>query len=111
IVVVGVLVTTLALVRVRSFGESSLEYDFSKLRRADTWTNGEGYWGRKMDKLLGVYLTPLVVLTDDEKDAAAVNAKLGTAMKEEPLATMVASTRTLDDVLPTEQPHKVELAA
>ena len=46
-------------------GPNEIENDFSKLRRADTWKNGEGYWGRKMDALLGTYLTPTVILTDD----------------------------------------------
>ena len=34
---------------VSRFDSNSLEYDFNKLRRADTWVNGEGYWGRKKD--------------------------------------------------------------
>ena len=35
--------------KVRGFGPAEIETDFSKLRRADTWQKGEGYWGRKMD--------------------------------------------------------------
>jgi len=36
----------------------------SKLRRVDTWQSGDGYWGRRVDALLGRYLTPTVVLSD-----------------------------------------------
>ena len=58
-----------ALWQVRSFGPGEIETDFSKLRRADTWKTGEGYWGRKMDALLGTYVTPTVILADDVDQA------------------------------------------
>jgi hypothetical protein len=61
---VGALVVTLLAVwQVRSFGRAQLEYDFSRLRRADTWTSGEGYWGRKMEAVLRRNLSPTVILT------------------------------------------------
>ena len=56
----------------RRFGHDQLEYDFSHLRRRDTWREGEGYWGRKMDALLGRYLTPTAILTDSVAEARAV---------------------------------------
>ena len=53
----AMVLTLLAAWQVRGFGRDQLEYDFSRLRRADTWTSGEGYWGKKMDVLLHRYLT------------------------------------------------------
>ena len=61
---------------VRSFGPDQIETNFSKLRRADTWVNGEGYWGRRMDDLLGTYVTPTVILTDDAAQARAIGDRL-----------------------------------
>ena len=53
-----------------------LESDFSKLRRSDTWTSGEGYWGRFMDRIIGGNLSPTVILTDSAAEASAVAARL-----------------------------------
>jgi predicted RND superfamily exporter protein len=100
--------TILAALRMSRFGPSDIESDFSRLRRADTWTRGEGYWGRRMDALLQTYLTPIVVLTDDGDSARAIVAALRQAAREPPLESMVSSVRTLDDVLPADQGAKIE---
>jgi len=102
--------TLLAAMRVSRFGPSDLESDFSRLRRADTWTRGEGYWGRRMDALLQRYLTPIVVLTDDRDTASAVASALRAAAGEEPLSSMVAEVREASDVLPGDQVAKIEEA-
>jgi hypothetical protein len=94
------LLTVLAGLQIRHFGHDQLEYDFSRLRRRDTWTGGEGYWGAKMDSLLGRYLSPTVLLADSEGEARAIADKLRDAVKRPPLDAMVASIRTIDDVLP-----------
>ena len=107
---VAVLLTLVAAHEVRSFGAGSLEYDFSKLRRADTWTSGEGYWGGRMDELLGRYLTPTVVLTDTPDEARAVAEALRRAAEAPPLAGFVSAIRTATDVLPTDQARKIAIA-
>ncbi|HVU02185.1 MAG TPA: MMPL family transporter [Polyangiaceae bacterium] len=110
ITLASLVVTALALVSVRSFGEHSLEYDFSKLRRADTWTRGEGYWGRRMDGLLGRYLTPMVVLTDGPAQTEAVAARLRSAAAGPPLSGLVSTVLTGKDVVPTDQDAKIQEA-
>jgi len=100
------LLTIGAAVEIRHFGRGQLEYDFSRLRRRDTWTAGEGYWGAKMDSLLGRYLTPTVLLTDSAAEARAIAARLRQAAQRPPLDTMVASVRTIDDVLPPDLADK-----
>ena len=97
--------------KVRSFGNDQIETDFSKLRRADTWTSGEGYWGRKMDALLGSYVTPTVILANDPAQARAI----GRVLRDErdnggPLASYAANVRTLDDVVPADQERKIAIA-
>jgi len=86
-----VIVSLLAVARVRTFSHDSIEYDFSRLRRADSRISGEAYWGRKMDALLGRYLTPLVVLTDGPKEAASAERALRAAATQPPLAGVVDS--------------------
>ena len=96
--------------KVRSFGPDQIETDFSKLRRADTWKSGEGYWGRKMDALLGTYVTPTVLLADGPEQARAIGRALADEKKKPPLDGMIASVRTLDDVVPSDQGPKIALA-
>ena len=110
IVILGLALALGALWQVRSFGSAQIETDFSKLRRADTWKTGEGYWGRKMDALLGSYVTPTVILTDDPAQARAIGDMLGDERKHAPLDALIANVRTLDDVVPTDQAHKIEVA-
>jgi uncharacterized protein len=86
---------------------SHLESDFSKLRRSDTWKNGEGYWGRKMDAILGHYLTPTVLLCDTEKQAQDLEVRIRASVDGGALGPMVARVVGADDVLPREQVQKV----
>ncbi len=108
VVLIGAALMIAAGVSVHRFDMSHVEYDFSKLRRADTWTKGEGYWGRKMDALLGGYLTPTVILADSEEKAREVARRLTEARARPPLADTVAQVRTIDDVLPSDQAAKLE---
>ncbi|HWL85616.1 MAG TPA: MMPL family transporter, partial [Polyangiaceae bacterium] len=107
LVVAGILVVA-AIHQISRFGQGELEYDFSKLRRADTWVSGEGYWGRKMDALLGSYLTPTVILTDGPEQARAVAeaVRQAAAAEDAPLHNMISNIRTIDDILPGDQPAK-----
>jgi hypothetical protein len=98
--------TLLAAWEVRGFGKGQLEYDFSRLRRRDTWSVGEGHWGKKMDTLLGRYLTPTAILTDSEAEARAVETRLRAAAAGPPLAGMIASIRSWDDVVPPDEAEK-----
>jgi len=106
--VLVLVLTTMAAIRVSRVGAADLETDFSKLRRADTWTRGEGYWGRRMDSLLQTYLTPIVVLADDETTATRIGKVLKAAIYQAPLEGMVAMVRTAQDMLPTDQMAKIE---
>jgi hypothetical protein len=98
--------TLLAAWEVRGFGRNQLEYDFSRLRRHDTWTSGEGYWGKKMDVLLHRYLTPTAILTDSAAEARAVEARLRAAGP--PLRDMIASIRSYDDLVPPDAAEKAD---
>ncbi len=107
VVATATLLALAALWQVRRFGPGEIETDFSKLRRADTWKTGEGYWGRKMDALFGTYVTPTVILADDVDQARDIGRAVSAASKQPPLDAMVASVRTLDDVVPLGQDAKV----
>ena len=107
ILLVGVALTFTALLQVREFSTAQLEYDLSRMRRADTWASGEGYWGKKMDTMLGQYLTPVVMLTNGPAEARALAQALREAGKSPPLDAMVDQVRTLDDLLPPDQTARI----
>jgi uncharacterized protein len=110
-VILALLLTGVSIWQVRGFGRDRLEYDFSRLRRRDTWAGGEGYWGKRMDTLLGRYLTPTAILTDSETEARAVTERLRAEAAHPPLDKMIASIRTYDDIVPPDEAAKqAELA-
>jgi len=106
-VLVGFLLVVGAAWRARTFGVGEIETDFSRLRRADTWQTGEGAWGRKMDAVLGTYLTPAVLLADRPDQARAIAERLRDEAARDPARSQLASVRTIDDVLPRDQEAKI----
>jgi predicted RND superfamily exporter protein len=110
IVTGALLITALSIVRTRTFDRSWIEYDFSRLRRADSHISGEGYWGRRMDDLLGRYLTPLVMLTDSADERRRLEHLLESAVQQPPLVDAVASVVSIDDLVPGQQAEKIQVA-
>jgi len=106
VAIAGVL-TVVALAQVVTLNSSHLESDFSKLRRVDTWTSGEGYWGRFMDRIIGGNLSPTVILTDTRGEASSVATRLEAEMAFPPLSTLVSNVRSLDDAVPSDQQAKI----
>jgi hypothetical protein len=60
-----------------------------------------------MDVLLGTYLTPTVILADTSEQAQAIAVRVRDAAKRPPLDALVASVRTLADVVPSDQDAKI----
>jgi predicted RND superfamily exporter protein len=112
VVAVSLAATLGAVLQLARFRATDLESDFSRLRRRDTWTLGEGYWGDRMNAVLGEYLTPLVFLADSPNDARALARQLRSRLDAPPFAGRIDTVRTIDDVLPPNQDDKmVEVAA
>jgi uncharacterized protein len=110
ILAAGVCVTVTSALAVARFDSSTnVEYDLSKLRRVDTWTNGDGYWGRKVDDVLGRYVTPTVLLSDSAAASQAAESKIRDSVHSGSLRSMVASVRTAHDVLPDQQEQKLSV--
>ncbi len=110
IVALAAALTVGSVVEAVRFDSSRLEYDFNKLRRVDTWTKGEGLWGRKMDAILGHYLTPTVILCQTPEQARAVEARVRESASDGVLRPMVARVVSVEDVLPSDQEAKIAMA-
>jgi len=111
VLTIGLVLTGFAIAEVSRFDTNEIESDVAKLRRKDTWTRGEGYWGARMDSVLGTYLTPTVVLADTTAQAEAIAARLRDETSHGELGAMISNIRTLDDVLPSEQAEKIAEAS
>jgi uncharacterized protein len=109
VVLVALLATVASVGVVVKKAPGSLELDMSRLRRRDTWEKGEGYWGRKMDSLLGTYLTPMAILVDDAAAMRKVRQAIDEVRTHDDLADLLSHTRTVDDVLPADQDRKLVL--
>ena len=107
VVAIAGLVTLVTVAQLVTLNSTHLESDFSKLRRRDTWTSGEGYWGRYMDRIIGGNLSPTVILTDSVGEATAVATRLRAEAAHPPLSNLIANVRSLDDAVPPDQPAKI----
>jgi hypothetical protein len=94
-------------IEISRFDSSRIESDFSRLRRRDTGTRGEGYWGRKMEQVLKRNLSPTVILADSVADARAIAARVRRAEQQPRMAELIAQVRDVDDVVPPDQPGRI----
>ena len=86
------------------------EYDFSKLRRSDSWASGERYWGKRMDATLQRYLTPTLVLAHDAAQARQVEQRVRRLRDENRAGGLIATVRSAEDVLPGSRFAAIEQA-
>lgn len=84
-----------------------IEHDFSKLRRRDSWIDGERYWGPRMDATLHRYLTPTVVLADNADQAKSIEDRLRKLKASHRAGGLIASVRSAADVLPEHRQESV----
>ena len=84
-----------------------IEYDLSKLRRRDSWTSGERYWGQRMDATMGRFLTPAVVMAPDGHDAEIIAKRLRVLMQEDRAGGVIASVHSMADLLPEDQAKRL----
>lgn len=108
VVLVGVAVlTALAVYGVSRRSNDWIEYDLSKLRRRDAWTQGERYWGQRMDATMGRFLTPAVVLAHDDHDATIIAQRLRTLMQQQRAGDVIASVRSMDELMPPDREQRL----
>jgi uncharacterized protein len=77
-----------------------IEYDLSKLRRKDSWVDGERYWGKRMDAATGRYLTPSVVMAENPEDVPKLEARLRALMEHGGAGNLIAEVRSAQQLLP-----------
>ncbi|HYP89250.1 MAG TPA: MMPL family transporter, partial [Polyangiaceae bacterium] len=85
-----------------------IEYDLSKLRRKDSWVNGERYWGKRMDLATGRYLTPSVVMAQDERDVPRLEARLRDLKARGGAGDLIAEVRSAQQLLPDTREASIE---
>ena len=87
-----------------------IEYDLSKLRRKDSWVNGERYWGKRMDAATGRYLTPSVVMAENPEDVPKLEARLRELKEQGGAGDLIAEVRSAQQLLPDARFASIEEA-
>jgi predicted RND superfamily exporter protein len=87
-----------------------IEYDLGKLRRRDSWTAGERYWGKRMDAAVGQYLTPTVILTASAEEARVVEERLQRLRREGGAGGVISAVRSATTWLPPRRESALEHA-
>lgn len=106
----GALALSAVCVVIVAYADSSwIESNYAKLRRRDTWTQGERYWGGKMDAALGRSLNPIVIMTDGIEETRRVRAAVDLAMHDG-LSDVMANVVDVDDLIPTTQRQSIAIA-
>ncbi len=83
-----------------SRGWNWLEHDYSKLRRRDSYVDGERYWGRRMDATLKRYLTPTVIMAGSAEQARVAEAEVRALMQANRAGGLIGSVRSASQILP-----------
>ncbi len=85
-----------------------IEYDLSKLRRKDSWENGERYWGKRMDAATGRYLTPTVVMAKDAAAVPELEERLRELKRSGGAGDLIADVRSARQLLPEARFESIE---
>jgi predicted RND superfamily exporter protein len=85
-----------------------IEYDLSKLRRKDSWENGERYWGKRMDTATGRYLTPTVLMAKDASSVPQLEARLQELKRAGGAGDLIADLRSARQLLPETRFEAIE---
>jgi predicted RND superfamily exporter protein len=109
ILVVAACFTAGGIFALATADDTWIETNYSKLRRRDTWTHGERFWGAKMDKAMGRSLTPIVFLTDGPAETRRVSAELR-ALAAGELKDALATVVDFEDLVPDDQADKLRVA-
>jgi predicted RND superfamily exporter protein len=84
-----------------------LETDFSKLRRRDSWVDGERYFGRLMDRTLGRYLTPTVLMAHDAEDAQRIATRVREVAARGGAGDLISAVREPSDLIPSDRSESI----
>lgn len=87
-----------------------IEYDLSRLRRRDSWQNGERYWGHRMDTTLERYLTPVVIMTPNGRAARLVEQRIERLKDEGAAGGLIGRVRSAASVLPPDRAESLQQA-
>jgi predicted RND superfamily exporter protein len=100
------LASSLAL---RRLDASRIEYDMSKLRRTGTEVDGEAYWSRQLDALLGRNFTSVAFMVDRADQLPKLEQALRSAAQRDPVRQIASGVLAPDDLIPADQRERLEV--
>ncbi len=88
--------------------ERLLETDLSRLRSANSFENGSGFWSKTLDQILGRPLSPVAVLTSSPEKAELIAKALRNSPNQtQSKSPLFSAVRTLQSFLPG-TPREIE---
>jgi predicted RND superfamily exporter protein len=101
-----VLASTFSL---RRLDASRIEYDMSKLRRAGSEVDGEAYWSRQLDALLGRNFTSVAFMVDRADQLPQLERALRSAAQRDPIRQIASGVLAPGDLIPADQGERLEV--
>ncbi|MGZ3711136.1 MAG: efflux RND transporter permease subunit [Bdellovibrionota bacterium] len=100
-------VSAVAILGAAQLSKNTIETDLTKLRNKESMQHGSGFWGKKVDVILGRSLTPTIVLTDNPADARTVYTEIMRLHNQEGAHSPFSQVAIVEDYLPTQQEKKL----
>lgn len=107
IIALSVMTTLVALFALRLWSPDIFETDLRKVRSRESLERGSLYYSRYVDEIFGRYLSPVVILAKESKEANEIARRL--REKSEQKNSLIASVQTLSDFVPSGQRQKIKI--
>ena len=103
------LLTILSISTLGRINSSVIETDLKKLRNKHSMENGSMYWGKYVDDVFQRYLSPVVILPQNQEDAQKIADEVRKVQKAEGSKSFIVNVSTIEDFVPKEQDKKIQI--
>ena len=103
------LLTTLSLFTLSRINSDLIETDMRKLRNKNSLLHGSMYWSQFVDQVFQRYLSPVVILPQNQKDVKPIADEVRKVKEAEGKDSFIVNVSTIDDFIPADQAKKIHL--
>lgn len=103
---VAMIASTVAIV---SYRGQIIDTDTTKLRDRRSMTKGSGYLSQYVDEVFGRYITPLIIMADNQRDMMKIEDKIKNFKARTGHDGLVANVFSLRDFVPADQKKKLQI--
>lgn len=103
---VAMIASTVAIV---SYRGQIIDTDTTKLRDRRSMTKGSGYLSQYVDEVFGRYITPLIIMADNQRDMLKIEDKIKNYKGRSGHDGLIANVFSLRDFVPADQKKKLQI--